>query len=333
MTSLRESLGPAPRARTPGESRWDDRPERAGTPGAGTPADGPAVGRPTGDRLSDDRSLGDHLPGEQSAGDRAQQGRAGDGRAPQGRGSDGPAREAVPAPAADGAAAEEEPAGPPRRSPRRLWRGALALAVPAACYALPVLAVATILSASAAGYIWDATARARRRTAARVGRLARLRAGLGALVAVPAQTVIRLIALLVALVVGYAAVLGVTWWSVVPRERALALPLGVLVVVASVLRARYASERRATRLVVAVLGAGALALVAVGSRFRHGGRSRRREPGVRSFARSLPVGNIGGDAWDVPEAESPSGVWQAKGVERISPRRPQGRRPSCRRSA
>ncbi|MEV0402755.1 protein kinase [Actinoallomurus sp. NPDC050550] len=274
--------GPAPRARTPGESPSDDRPQGArtpggrgaGAPGAGTQAGGPAAGglpdeRSPGDRAPGDRVLGGSLPDERSPderspGERAQQGRAGDGRGL--RGTDRPAREGVPAPAADGGLVEE-PAEPPRRLPGRLLRGILALAVPAACYALPVLAVAAILSGSAAGYTWDAIARARRRTAAKVGRLARLRAGLGALVAVPAQTVIRLIALLVALVVGYAAVLAVTWWSVVPRERALALPLGVLAVVASVLRARYASERRATRLVVAVLGAGALALVAVGIPF------------------------------------------------------------------
>ncbi|WP_433182304.1 serine/threonine-protein kinase [Actinoallomurus sp. CA-150999] len=235
------------------------RPRPVAAPG------GPAAGRPpNGDREPGERMPGGSPSDDRSPGEHAQQGMAGDGRGPQGRG--GPAREDVPAPAADGALVEE-PAEPPRRLPGRLLRGVLALAVPAACYALPVLAVATILSGSAAGYTWDAIARARRRTAARVSRLARLRAGLGALVAVPAQTVIRLVALLVALVVGYAAVLAVTWWSVVPRERALALPLGVLAVVASVLRARYASERRATRLVVAVLGAGALALVAVGIPF------------------------------------------------------------------
>jgi hypothetical protein len=149
----------------------------------------------------------------------------------------------------------------------RLLRGMTALAVPAACYALPALAVATILSTCAAGYTWDAVARARRRTAARVGRLARLRSVLSALVAVPAQTVIRLVALLLAMVVGYGAVLAITWWSVVPRERALALPLGVLAVVAAVVRARYAGERRPARVVLAVLGAVTLALAVVGIPF------------------------------------------------------------------
>ncbi|GAB3984833.1 hypothetical protein GCM10029978_095680 [Actinoallomurus acanthiterrae] len=251
--------GPAA-GRLPGEGRLPD--ERS--PGDNTPGDRAPGERAPGGGLPDEWSADEWSPGERSPGERAQQGRASDGRGPQGRGD--AAREGVPAAAADGALVEE-PAEPPRRLSGRLLRGVLALGVPAACYALPVLAVATILSGSAAGYTWDAIARARRRTAARVGRLARLRAGLGALVAVPAQTVIRLIALLVALVVGYAAVLVVTWWSVVPRERALALPLGVLAVVASVLRARYASERRAARLVVAVLGAGALALVAVGIPF------------------------------------------------------------------
>ncbi|MCO5970873.1 serine/threonine-protein kinase [Actinoallomurus soli] len=176
------------------------------------------------------------------------------------------------APGADGVPPGERPvepdAGERRRGlPMRLLRGAAGLAVPAACYALPVLAVATILSACAAGYTWDAVARARSRTAARVGRLARLGSVLAALVAVPAQTVVRLMALVVAMVVGYGAVLGITWWSVVPRERALALPLGVLMVVAAVVRARYGGERRAARLVLAVLAAGALALAVVGIPF------------------------------------------------------------------
>ncbi|WP_305886655.1 serine/threonine-protein kinase [Actinoallomurus rhizosphaericola] len=176
------------------------------------------------------------------------------------------------APGPDGVPPGERPAGPGagerrRGLPMRLLRGAAALAVPAACYALPVLAVGTILSACAAGYTWDAVARARRRTAARVGRLARLGSVLAALVAVPAQTVVRLVALVVAMVVGYGAVLGITWWSVVPRERALALPLGVLMVVAAVVRARYGGERRVARLVLAVLAAGALALAVVGIPF------------------------------------------------------------------
>jgi hypothetical protein len=149
----------------------------------------------------------------------------------------------------------------------RLLRGTLGFAVPAACYVLPVLAVATILSACAAGYTWDAVARARRRTAARAGWFARLGSVLSALVAVPAQTIVRLVALVLAIGVGYGGVLAVTWWSVVPRERALALPLGVLAVGAAVVRARYASERRPARVVLAVLGAVTLALVAVGIPF------------------------------------------------------------------
>lgn len=179
------------------------------------------------------------------------------------------------APAAGGAGAPEDApqgdeagAGERRRGlPMRLLRGTAALAVPAACYALPVLAVATILSACAAGYAWDAVARARRRAASRAGRLARLGSVLAASVTVPAQTVVRLVALVVAMVVGYGAVLGITWWSVVPRERALALPLGVLMVVAAVVRARYGRERRPARLVLAILAAGALALAVVGIPF------------------------------------------------------------------
>jgi hypothetical protein len=175
-------------------------------------------------------------------------------------------------PGSDGGPAGERPAEPGaggrrRGLPMRLLRGAVTLAVPAACYALPVFAVAMILSACAAGYAWDAITRARRRTAARAGRLARLGSVLAALVAVPAQTVVRLVALVVAMAVGYGAVLGVTWWSVVPRERALALPLGVLIVVAAVVRARYGGERRPARLVLAVLSAGALALAVLGIPF------------------------------------------------------------------
>ncbi|MEV5706566.1 serine/threonine-protein kinase [Actinoallomurus sp. NPDC052274] len=225
----------------------------------------------------------------------APDGGASAGRAPAGsapadripeadRASGDPVVEAAAVPDAPAAPMAGEPPGPEefpvgerpveprskgrRRSlPARLLRGTAALAVPAACYVLPVLAVATILSACAAGYTWDAVARARRRTAARVGRLARLGSVLAALVAVPAQTVVRLVALVVAMVVGYGAVLGITWWSVVPRERAMALPLGVLMVVAAVVRARYGGERRAARLVLAVLAAGALALAVVGIPF------------------------------------------------------------------
>ncbi|GAA4610538.1 hypothetical protein GCM10023195_43590 [Actinoallomurus liliacearum] len=225
----------------------------------------------------------------------APDGRASAGRAPVGsapadrfreadRASGDPVVEAAAVPDAPAAPMAGEPPGPEefpvgerpvesgskgrrRGLPSRLLRGTVALAVPAACYALPVLAVATILSACAAGYAWDAIARARRRTAARVGRLARLGSVLAALVAVPAQTVVRLVALVLAMVVGYGAVLGITWWSVVPRDRALALPLGVLAVAAALVRARYAAEHRRVRLALAVLAAGTLALAVVGIPF------------------------------------------------------------------
>jgi hypothetical protein len=134
------------------------------------------------------------------------------------------------------------------------------LALPVACYTLPVIAVAVTLSVCAAGYTWDALARAWRRMAAvRGGRLARAGAGLAALVTVPAQTVLRLIVLLLALVVGYSGVLGATYWFVAPHARALALPLGTLAVVAGVVRAWYASEGRAAWLALSVVAAGLLA--------------------------------------------------------------------------
>ncbi|MCO6007521.1 protein kinase [Actinoallomurus purpureus] len=245
---------------------------------AGPEPDGPASDRAPDGRAAQGGAPGEHavqgrVPGERASldGREARSPAPGDRAAPR-RAPDGPVPEAADVPVAAGAAEGErraEPgAGTRRRGlPARLVRGTGVLVVPAACYALPVVAVATILSACAAGYTWDAIARARRRTEVRVGRLARLRSVLGALVAVPAQTVARLVALVSALVVGYGAVLAITWWSVVPRERALALPLGVLAVVAAVVRARYASERRPVRLVVAVLAAGMLVPAVLGIPF------------------------------------------------------------------
>ncbi len=148
----------------------------------------------------------------------------------------------------------------PRPTVAGVLRAILFLALPVGCYTLPVIAVAVTLTACAAAYTWDALAGAYHRMAAvRRGRLARAGAGLAALVTVPAQTVLRLVVLLLALVLGYSGVLGATYWFVAPHGRALALPLGVLAVVAGMVRAWYSSEARAARLCLSVVAAGLLA--------------------------------------------------------------------------
>jgi hypothetical protein len=78
------------------------------------------------------------------------------------------------------------------------------------------------------------------------------------------QTVVRLAVLLLALLTGYSAVLTATWWYVTPHPRGLALPLGVLAVVAGAVRAWYAAERRAGLLAVSVVAAGLLAAAVAG---------------------------------------------------------------------
>jgi hypothetical protein len=137
------------------------------------------------------------------------------------------------------------------------------LVVPVACYVVPVVAVAVILACCAVGYAWSALTWAWRRTAQADGPSGVV-AGLATLIFVPLQTLLRLAALLVAVVVGYAAGLAGTWWFVTPHGRALALPLGVLGVVASVLRAGYAADRRAARLGLSIVAALLLALAVAG---------------------------------------------------------------------
>jgi predicted Ser/Thr protein kinase len=155
-----------------------------------------------------------------------------------------------------------EPPGPRRHA---AMQACALLGAPIACYTLPAVAFAVTLSICAAGYTWDALARAWRRMAAtRGGGLARAGAGLAALIAVPMQTVVRLAVLLLALLTGYSAVLTATWWYVTPHPRGLALPLGVLAVVAGAVRAWYAAERRAGLLAVSVVAAGLLAAAVAG---------------------------------------------------------------------
>jgi predicted Ser/Thr protein kinase len=145
--------------------------------------------------------------------------------------------------------------------PARLGTAIVLLGVPVACYVMPVVAVALTLGCCAAGYAWKALTWAWRRTADGPSPVV---AGLATLIFVPMQTFLRLAALLVAVVVGYAAVLAGTWWFVLPHGRALALPLGVLGVVAGMVRAWYAADRRAARLGLSVVAAVLLALAVVG---------------------------------------------------------------------
>ena len=104
----------------------------------------------------------------------------------------------------------EEPAFDPPPGPGLLvlLRACVAMAVPVACYVLPVIAVVVTLSGCAAAYTWDAMAGAwRRASAARGGRL-RVGAALAGVVTVPLRTALRLTVLLLALVAGYAGVLA-----------------------------------------------------------------------------------------------------------------------------
>lgn len=153
-----------------------------------------------------------------------------------------------------------------RSFPTRGLYGVALLVGPALCYAVPVLALGAILAACFVRYGWDAVARARRRTAAaRGGRLARLRAGLGALIAVPLQTAVRFAVLLAALCAGYAVTLAATWF-IAPLARGLTLPSGVLALAAVALRVWYTPGRR-VRLAVPVLAAAALAITVSGVPF------------------------------------------------------------------
>lgn len=242
-----------------------------GPPGAGPRRPGPD--RDRGSATPGDVT-GDRAPGASATTRRRGDTRAADeepGAVP--RTADAPAGEADAAlrPAPGGGAArpeahpeEDGPDGSRPPAAGRVLRVLLALTAPAACYTLPVVAVAATLAACVGGYAWDAVTRARRRIAARPGRLARLGAGLVAVVAAPVQAVLRLAALVVALALGYGLVLAVTWWTVVPHGRALALPLGVLAAAAALVRAWYSGTRRPGRLVVAVLAAALLVPVVIG---------------------------------------------------------------------
>ncbi len=155
----------------------------------------------------------------------------------------------------------EEPACDPPPGPGLLvlLRACVAMAVPVACYVLPVIAVVVTLSGCAAAYTWDAMAGAWRRASAAHGGRSRAGAALAAVVTVPLRTALRLTVLLLALVAGYAGVLTATWWFVHPHARALALPFGVLALTAVLVRAWYASEYRAARLAVWMVAAALLA--------------------------------------------------------------------------
>jgi predicted Ser/Thr protein kinase len=190
-----------------------------------------------------------------------------------------PAAPPEPHEAEDASAGEDAPPAEPERppacaeppeppeveppDPARLVRACLALAVPAACYVLPTIAIAVTLSLCGAVYTWDALVRARRRTRAARSRLARAAWALGAVVTVPVGTAARLTVLLLALAGGYAAALAATWWSVTPHERALAVPLGVLAIMAGGVRARYAASGRVVRAGVWLIAAVPLTAVAV----------------------------------------------------------------------
>ena len=176
--------------------------------------------------------------------------------------AESPGGERRPVTTAVPAGRSSEPPGPRRHA---AMQACALLGAPIACYTLPAVALAVTLSICAAGYTWDALARAwHRMTATRGGGLARAGAGLAALIAVPMQTVVRLAVLLLALLTGYSAVLTATWWYVTPHPRGLALPLGVLAVVAGAVRAWYAAERRAGLLAVSVVAAGLLAAAVAG---------------------------------------------------------------------
>jgi predicted Ser/Thr protein kinase len=163
----------------------------------------------------------------------------------------GPVAELVP----------DRPPTDPRPARAGMRTAVVLLGIPVACYVVPVIAVALILAFCAAGYAWNALTWAWRRAADGPSRVVR---GLATLIFVPVQTFLRLAALLVAVVVGYAAVLAGTWWVVTPHGRALALPLGVLGVVAGVVRAWYAADRRAARLGLSIVAAVLLALAVAG---------------------------------------------------------------------
>lgn len=238
-----------------------------GPPGAGPRQPGPVRGR--GSAAPGDVT-GERVPGASATARRRGDTGAADGEPGAADAVAGEADTALrPAPGGGAArpAADPREGGPDRPPPGavgRVVRVLLALAAPAACYTLPVVAAAATLAACVGGYAWDAVARARRRVAARPGRLARLGAGLVAVVAAPVQAVLRLAALVVALALGYGLVLAVTWWAVVPHGRALALPFGVLAAAAVLVRAWYSVARRPGRLVVAVLAAALLVPVVLG---------------------------------------------------------------------